>query len=96
MMFIIRCSARAFCMVAFEHELGHPHQHGEEVVKQRRGIGREELTPHRYRRAEAERRAGIELGRDDIDDLAFLHLHGITGITEREAERGCEPVADDL
>src|SRR3954469_2088620 len=68
--------------VAFEHEFGHAHQHGEEIMKQRRRIGAEKLAPHSDGRTEAEWGADVELRRHDVDDAALFDLYRITGIAE--------------
>src|SRR3954453_4439507 len=70
--------------VAFEHEFGYPHQHGEEIVEQWRRIRAEKLAPYRNRRTETEGCARIELRRHDVDDAALLVPDRIAGITERE------------
>ena len=81
--------------VALEHELGHPHQHGEEIVKQRGRVRLQELAPHFDGRAKTEQRAHVELGRsDDIDDAALLHLQRIALLAKSQREGRGEPLAD--
>src|SRR5262245_898553 len=83
--------------VALEHELWYPHQHGEEVVEQRRRIGAQELAPNFNWRLKSEQDAQIEFGRgDDLDDTALFDLEGIAVIAEGQSERRGKPVADHL
>src|SRR5260370_26648404 len=79
--------------IAFEHEFGYPHQHGEKVVEQRRGIGAEKLAPYPYRCTESEPRSGVELPHHQIDYTALFYLHRLMCITSTSAYSSFSPLS---
>src|SRR5215510_13764298 len=83
--------------VALKHELRYPHQHGEEVVEQRRRIGAQEFPPNFNWRLKSEQDAQIEFGRgDDVDDTSLFDFEGIAVVAEGQCERRGKPVAGYL
>ena len=59
--------------IAFEHQVGHAHDHGEDVVIERRRHRLEEVLPELVRSAQAEAGAHVETRRvHDVDDAALL------------------------
>jgi hypothetical protein len=82
--------------VAVDDELRHPHQHGKEVVEQRRRVGGKEFRPDLHRRTQAEIGRHVETGRgDEAIKPALADLHHIARIAKADADVGVELLADD-
>src|SRR5579864_601832 len=83
--------------VALQAEFRHAHEHGEEVVIERRRIEAQELFPDLDRRSEAECSAHIEPRRgDDVGDLSLRYFQGVAAVAKCQRQGRVEPLADDI
>src|SRR5262249_31721422 len=83
--------------IALDHKFGNPHQHGEEVMIQRRWRGAQEFAPDLDRGAKPESRPRINpRGRYDIANASLVDAQYVTCISETYRDRRGEPTPDEL